>query len=537
MSWRRICSDVLSAVWKNPDAWIFHAPVVESPELSEEAKLAYIRFIEKPMDLRTIKQKIQSYDSPAEFEADMLLVFQNCSRFNKPGQDAYEMGKDVEKFFLNKWNEKKNSVYDLFSAVVVTQQDNNVSWRTILMNIFEQIKNDSQFNWFLFPVHQYTNIDIAIKKQYYALIRNPMDLSTIEKNLPIYPSPSEMRRDLELIVTNSVRFNPPESVVNLAARNLQETVNELFDRKFVNELAPFKSTDLTRQTFLTRRILPDPIPDDIAPPPLPTSGGATVVRLKRTKTTDEPMGEPTAPSSTTTTAAHHQESSPVKQPLILQIDREMNPPVPSSNEWKSFARHLLNELSQIRDDSGGGSKLSWIFQKPIFKYELPNQIKRLYLLSVTDPIDLQVIESKLDKGVYDGGNGPLDFEHDLITMLDNCLVFNDETQYPHKVGFVMNRHFRKYWWDNGLREKAINSFKQNTALQDAKQGIVVSPESPNWSELREIAISENLKPGLDTDHISSTAPLNDELLYEWRVAQRFVMQERRRQQDRLKTNL
>ena len=55
------------------------------------------------MDFSTIRKNLVAFDSPAEFEADMLQVFRNCYSFNRPGQDAYEMGRDVENVFLAKW--------------------------------------------------------------------------------------------------------------------------------------------------------------------------------------------------------------------------------------------------------------------------------------------------------------------------------------------------------------------------------------------------------------------------------------------------
>ena len=101
--WRKLCTETLAAVSKNRDAWIFQNPVIESPELSHEDKVAYSALIPEPMDFRTIRKNIASFESPLEFEYDMTLVFRNCMTFNKPGQDAFEMGKDVESFFLAKW--------------------------------------------------------------------------------------------------------------------------------------------------------------------------------------------------------------------------------------------------------------------------------------------------------------------------------------------------------------------------------------------------------------------------------------------------
>jgi hypothetical protein len=625
--WRKICSETLNAVHRNPDAWIFHTPVIESPELSHEAKVAYSSFITEPMDLRTVKRNIPAYQSPDEFEKDMLKIFSNCSKFNKPGQDAFEMGRDLCNLFMCKWERdgrKLNAktcwsesvnvatqigsnildrtrkprvlppLYDAINRRVVEQStprgsplsvpsepspratqptpdisatpaaprilkitksnpiksvsptaarnasdavpekppkpeepppihkglpESDISWRSIIAAIFSRIKSNPNFSWFQYPVHEYPTIDIVIKKQYYAIIRNPMDLQCIQKNLPLYPSPGEMRRDLELIVTNSVRFNPPESIVNMAARELQASILNLFDVVFGKELFPYINLNGDWIKAGIKKIPPTPPGPEIIPPLV--SGDN--VRIKRTRVGDE--GTVVPPDVTPPQAP-----KPPPVPSILLIDRPMAPIGGSPTDWRFYANYVLTELNQIRDEasSGSGSRLTWIFQKPIYKYELPLQIKRLYLLSIPGLIDLNIIQGKIDKGIYNMSGGPVDFENDMERMFDNCLVFNDESQYPHKVGFILQKHFKKYWFDCGLRDGAMELWRNrgpSSGLFQAPLAAIEPVEYPNWEELRQAAANDLVKPGLDCDHISSTAPVNDELLYEWRVAQRYVLQE------------
>jgi len=45
--------------------------------------IGYHKIITRPMDLRTIKEKINSYANMNEFLADVRLMFQNCSTFNR----------------------------------------------------------------------------------------------------------------------------------------------------------------------------------------------------------------------------------------------------------------------------------------------------------------------------------------------------------------------------------------------------------------------------------------------------------------------
>lgn len=550
--WRKICTETLNLVSKFPDAWIFQSPVVESAELGHDAKLAYMSVISVPMDLRTIKRNIPALESPMEFEADMLTIFANCRTFNQPHQDAYEMGKDVEIFFLSKWELelRKQRAIELYNESLLLDVDRSLSSfrkvkqsspaydpvlrkvvdlppetatrvarrpvlptptssneiEPILREILGQIRSNTNFSWFELPVWKYPLIPLEVQKSYYQLIRVPMDLSTVEKNLGQYPNFSEMKKDLELIVTNSVRFNPPESVVNLAARELQASIDKLFASR-IDPLGKSWS-----------RIPPESPPPDILPTPAPTK----TLRLKRSATVDVGPSQTDHSVKRSQTMDHPESAAPakVKKPgesSLQAIDRPMNAvTIPAfCSDWRIYAYHVLNELNQLRDEDARG--LCWLLQKPAFKYDLPTQVKRMYYLTVTETMDMQTIQAKLDKRIY-GSVG--EFERDMYLMLDNCLVFNDEAQYPHKVGLVVYKHFEKYWGQ--LRNDAL------AAPPAPHAPAAISIETPNWNEMRTAAMHENVKPGIDTGNVSSSAPLNGELLYEWRVAQRYAQHEARR---------
>ena len=563
--WRKICSETLTLVGKNKDAWIFKDPVIESPELSHEAKVAYSSLITEPMDFRTIRKNIPAMTSPAEFEKDMLQVFRNCATFNKPGQDAFEMGKDVEHVFLSKWQfERRKDIatslwqqseqlaascgsdilvtsrkrakvdppfYDAEKRKVVEQSDSAASssvgsastvfeWRNVLRQFVARLEADPAMHWFLLPVHKYPSLDVNVKKQFYQLTRSPMDFETIKLNLDNYPNPFECRRDLELIVTNSVRFNPPGSPVNTAALQLQRAVTDLFD---VTHKAEFSKLSLPSEWKGVKKVLPAPPPAELLPA---APGAPTVLRLKRTKTgttPEEPAAPPAPgpPAKQTSQPSRTVSTTSAAGASVLQIQRDMTSLPPSNQHWTVYASHCLNELAQIKDESGGGAanRLNWIFQKPIFKYELPVHIKRLYLLSVSNLIDLSVIQNKLAAGVY---SGPSEFESDVQLMLDNCLVFNDETQFPHKVGFVLQKHFDKYWY---LQLKPL--IGENAPAPLGLASSVPAPETPNWQELQQQVAGDVVRPNQDCDSVSANFPLNEELLYEWRVSQRHVMQQLR----------
>ena len=71
---------------------------------------SYHSIIKKPMDFGTIKTKLDNgeYENAKEFEADAKQVFQNCYKFNRPGDDIYKIGQELESIFDSEWARKRN---------------------------------------------------------------------------------------------------------------------------------------------------------------------------------------------------------------------------------------------------------------------------------------------------------------------------------------------------------------------------------------------------------------------------------------------
>lgn len=75
-------------------AWPFHAPVdVEKLNLHD-----YHEIIKQPMDLGTVKQKLDSrqYRKPDDFAADVRLIFTNCYKYNGPEHEVVSMARKLQ---------------------------------------------------------------------------------------------------------------------------------------------------------------------------------------------------------------------------------------------------------------------------------------------------------------------------------------------------------------------------------------------------------------------------------------------------------
>ncbi|XP_066516437.1 bromodomain-containing protein 3-like [Hoplias malabaricus] len=89
---------VLKTLWKHRLSWPFQAPV-------DAVKLClpdYHKIIKTPMDMGTIKKRLQSgfYKNAQECIQDFNTMFTNCYIYNKPGDDIVMMAEALEKLFL-----------------------------------------------------------------------------------------------------------------------------------------------------------------------------------------------------------------------------------------------------------------------------------------------------------------------------------------------------------------------------------------------------------------------------------------------------
>ena len=74
--WEKDAVRIFNQIWKVKGAYHFHDPV----DPVKYGVLDYFNVIEKPMDLGTIKKKVNfnCYKRPEQFIHDMNLVWNNC---------------------------------------------------------------------------------------------------------------------------------------------------------------------------------------------------------------------------------------------------------------------------------------------------------------------------------------------------------------------------------------------------------------------------------------------------------------------------
>jgi histone acetyltransferase len=87
-----VCRKIIEQIEKQKNVWPFRQPV------RKEEVPDYYDIIKNPMDLLTVRQKIDSgkYNSKEEFEADVKLIFTNAKTYNQPNTVYYKYADEVE---------------------------------------------------------------------------------------------------------------------------------------------------------------------------------------------------------------------------------------------------------------------------------------------------------------------------------------------------------------------------------------------------------------------------------------------------------
>ncbi|KAK3575282.1 hypothetical protein QTP86_023402 [Hemibagrus guttatus] len=91
---------VVKALWRHQFSWPFRHPV-DAVQLNLPD---YYAIIKKPMDLNTIKKRLENnyYWKAMECVEDFNTMFTNCYVYNRPGDDIVLMAQALEKLFLEK---------------------------------------------------------------------------------------------------------------------------------------------------------------------------------------------------------------------------------------------------------------------------------------------------------------------------------------------------------------------------------------------------------------------------------------------------
>ncbi|XP_017030698.1 transcription initiation factor TFIID subunit 1 isoform X2 [Drosophila kikkawai] len=206
---------ILNELRSMPDVSPFLFPV------SAKRVPDYYRVVTKPMDLQTMREYIRQrrYTSREMFLEDLKQIVDNSLIYNG-SQSAYTVA--AQRMFSSCFEllaEREDKLMRLEKAInPLLDDDDQVALSFIFDKLHTQIKQLTESWPFLKPVNK------KQVKDYYIVIKRPMDLETIGKNIEAhhYHSRAEYLADIELIASNCEQYNGSDSRYTKFAKKMLE---------------------------------------------------------------------------------------------------------------------------------------------------------------------------------------------------------------------------------------------------------------------------------------------------------------------------
>ncbi|CAH0547721.1 unnamed protein product [Brassicogethes aeneus] len=218
-----ILENILNEMRDMPDVQPFLFPV--NPKLV----LDYHKIVTRPMDLQTIRENLRQkkYQSREEFLADVNQIVENSVLYNGAKSSLTLTAQRMLEKCVERLADKEDRLMRLEKAINPLLDDNDqVALTFILDNVINTKLKAMQESWpFLKPVNK------KLVKDYYSIIKRPMDLETITKKVAAhkYHSRHEFLVDIEQILQNCILFNGKDSQFSGKAEQLVKICKATLD--------------------------------------------------------------------------------------------------------------------------------------------------------------------------------------------------------------------------------------------------------------------------------------------------------------------
>lgn len=199
----------------------------------------YYRIVTQPMDLQRMREKLHEkrYQSREEFLSDVNQIVENSKLYNGVKSPLTQVAQNMLELCLKRFAEKEDKLMRLEKAInPLLDDDDQVAFSYILEGIVcDQLKSIPE-SW---PFHKPVNKKFV--KDYYTVIKNPIDLDTIIKNVKAhkYHNRDDFFYDVELLYKNSLQFNGSESQFTQKAKEIVEACRAALE-EHDNQLTPLE---------------------------------------------------------------------------------------------------------------------------------------------------------------------------------------------------------------------------------------------------------------------------------------------------------
>lgn len=218
-----ILEQILNELRDMPDVAPFMFPV-NAKQVAD-----YHKIIQRPMDLQTIREYIRQkkYQTRDEFLADINQIVENSSLYNGVKSSLTIAAQRMLQKCKDRMQEKEERLNRLEKSInPLLDDDDQVALSYILGEYVNGPLKAMPESWpFLKPVNK------RLVKDYYTIIRRPMDLEKVSKKVAThkYHSRADFLQDIQLIADNCETYNGAEANFTKQAKTMVEAVKRALD--------------------------------------------------------------------------------------------------------------------------------------------------------------------------------------------------------------------------------------------------------------------------------------------------------------------
>ncbi|XP_030762639.1 transcription initiation factor TFIID subunit 1 [Sitophilus oryzae] len=217
-----ILENILNEMRDMPDVQPFLFPV------NSKIVIDYYKIIQRPMDLQTIRENLRQkkYQSREEFLADVNQIVENSTLYNGAKSSLTVAATRMLNKCVERLREKEERLIRLEKAINPLLDNDQVAFTYLLENILNTRLKSLSESW---PFHKPVNKKNV--KDYYTIIKRPMDLETISKKIIThrYHNRHDFLVDVQQILENCILYNGKDSPYTEKAEMLVHTCKAALD--------------------------------------------------------------------------------------------------------------------------------------------------------------------------------------------------------------------------------------------------------------------------------------------------------------------